>query len=184
MSNYRRDRSAGGSWFFTVNLADRRQRLLLDHVEALREAFRYTLCRHPFRVEAIVIMPDHLHTVWTLPAADVDYPLRWRLIKTMFTRSLPAVERISASRRGKGERHVWQRRYWEHRLRDEQDFARHIDYIHNNPLKHGYVSALADWPWSSFHRYVRHGVLPEDWAGGDGEGAEFGERGDSITRSE
>ena len=180
MTNYRRNFVAGGSYFFTVNLADRRTRLLTDHIELLRAAFRYTQSRHPFTVEAIVVLPDHLHAIWTLPEGDADFALRWRLIKSAFARPLPKAEPVSASRANRGERGIWQRRYWEHTLRDECDFARHADYIHFNPVKHGHVGRVAAWPYSSFHRMVRRGVFPEDWAGDSlaQEGAEFGERKD------
>jgi putative transposase len=178
MTGYRRNFLAGGSFFFTVNLAERRLRLLTDHVAALRAAFRGVRRRHPFEIDAIVVLPDHLHAVWTLPQGDADFAVRWRLIKSAFSQSLPAGERISGSRAAKGERGIWQRRYWEHTIRDKRDFARHIDYIHINPIKHGYVSRVVDWPFSSFHRMVRRGVYPQDWAGDvSGAEGEFGERG-------
>jgi putative transposase len=165
MTNYRRNRIAGGCYFFTVNLAERRLSLLTDHITLLREAFRYARLRHPFTIEGIVILPDHLHAIWTLPKGDDDFSLRWRLIKSAFSRGLPSGERISASRLRKGERGVWQRRYWEHTIRDDSDFARHMDYVHFNPVKHGHVARIADWPHSSFHRLVKLGVYPSDWAG-------------------
>jgi putative transposase len=164
MTNYRRNFVSGGSFFFTVNLAERRLRLLTSHVDLLRAAFRKVRRQYPFQIEAIVILPDHLHAIWTLPEDDADFALRWRLIKTAFSRALPSGERISESRARKGERGIWQRRYWEHTLRDEADFARHADYIHFNPVKHGYVSRVRDWPHSSFHRMVRLGTCPLDWA--------------------
>jgi putative transposase len=174
MTNYRRNFVPGGSYFFTLNLAERRLPLLTDHIGSLRVAFRDTRARHPFTIEAIVILPDHLHAIWTLPDGDKDFATRWRLIKSAFSRSLPSGERISASRARKGERGIWQRRYWEHTLRDEPDFERHADYIHFNPVKHGYVTRVDHWPYSSFQRMVRLGVYPQDWAGGV-EGADFGE---------
>jgi putative transposase len=177
MTGYRRNFVAGGSFFFTVNLADRRLRLLTENIEALRTAFRDTQLHHPFAIDAIVILPDHLHTVWTLPDGDANFSARWRLIKTSFSRKLAVGEPISSSRAGKGERGIWQRRYWEHTTRDENDYSRHIEYVHINPVKHGLVKRVSDWPYSSFHRMVREGVYPEDWAGEvsrlDGE---FGER--------
>jgi putative transposase len=178
MTNYRRNFLAGGSYFFTVNLADRRLRLLTVHVTQLRQAFRDVRRRHPFAIEAIVILPDHLHAIWTLPADDADFAVRWRLIKSAFSRGLESGERVSASRAGKQERGIWQRRYWEHMLRDEWDFARHVDYIHFNPVKHGHVREVKDWPYSSFHRMVRLGIYPSDWAGKAETGNEqgFGER--------
>jgi putative transposase len=172
MTNYRRNFVPGGSYFFTVNLADRRSRLLTQHVDVLRTAFRQTRAAHPFTTEAIVILPDHIHAIWTLPDGDSDFATRWRLIKSAFSRAFANGEQISDSRRGKGERGIWQRRYWEHTLRDERDFARHMDYIHFNPVKHGHVSQVKEWPYSSFHRMVQLGVYPSDWGGmvGDAKG--------------
>jgi REP-associated tyrosine transposase len=176
MTNYRRHRIAGGCYFFTANLAERRSRLLTEHIDLLRAAFRYTRSRHPFTIDAIVVLPDHLHAIWTLPEKDRDFALRWRLIKATFSRRLPTGERISLSRAAKGERGIWQRRYWEHAIRDDNDFARHMDYIHINPVKHGLVNRVRDWPYSSFHRLVRQGVYPVDWAGEAVEaGGEYGE---------
>lgn len=177
MTNYRRNFIAAGSFFFTVNLEDRRQSLLTDNIALLRSAFRYARVRHPFTIDAIVVLPDHLHAVWTMPEGDADYALRWRLIKSSFSRVLPHGETVSTSRAAKGERGIWQRRYWEHTLRDEDDYARHVDYIHFNPVKHGHVRRVRDWPYSSFHRMVRLGVYPEDWAGdAEDDGGAFGER--------
>ncbi|MCY1278076.1 REP-associated tyrosine transposase [compost metagenome] len=169
MTNYRRDHTPGSTWFFTLNLDDRRSRLLTERIDLLRAGFRYCMKRHPWKIDAIVILPDHLHALCTLRPGDADYALRWRLIKTWFSRNLPIDERVSESRSGKGERGIWQRRFWEHRIRDDEDFARHVDYIHHNPRKHGYVERVADWPWSSFHRYVKAGILPLDWAGDGGD---------------
>jgi putative transposase len=177
MTNYRRNFVPGASYFFTVNLAERRLRLLTEHIGSLRSAFRYTRARHPFTIDAIVVLPDHLHTVWTLPDGDADFATRWRLIKSTFSRASPVGERVSVSRATKGERGVWQRRYWEHTLRDEADFARHVDYIHFNPVKHGHVGRVRDWPYSSFHRMVRLGMYPQGWAGDAWEDpAGYGER--------
>jgi len=177
MANYRRNFIPGASYFFTVNLADRRLRLLTEHVGSLRTAFREVRARHPFTIDAIVILPDHLHAIWTLPEADADFALRWRLIKSTFSRALPRGERISPSRMEKAERGIWQRRYWEHTLRDETDLVRHIDYIHFNPVKHGHVTRVRDWPYSSFHRMVKLGTYPADWGGDVAHNdARFGER--------
>ena len=177
MTNYRRNFIPGGSFFFTVNLADRRSNLLIDRIDQLRSAFWYARTRHDFAIDAIVVMPDHLHTIWTLPPDDSDFAMRWRLIKTMFSRSVERGERRSASRSTKSERGIWQRRFWEHTLRDENDFERHCHYIHFNPVKHGHVSAPSQWQYSSFHRFVRLGVYPMNWAAGKQiDGNEFGER--------
>lgn len=126
---YRRNRVPGGSYFFTVTLRDRRSTLLVERIEPLRAAFRHTLQRYPFVIEALVVLPDHLHTIWTLPPEDTDYAGRWKSIKSRFTRTL-AGEGFNMSRNAKGEYDLWQRRYWEHTLRDEIDFTRHLDYIH------------------------------------------------------
>lgn len=177
MADYRRNFVPGGSYFFTVNLLDRRTRLLTANIDALRAAFRNVRSRHPFNVDAIVMLPDHLHAIWSLPEGDADFPLRWRLVKSAFSRTLAPGETVSPSRAAKQERGVWQRRYWEHTLRDEADFARHVDYIHFNPVKHGHVSRVSDWPYSSFHRFVQRGLYPQDWGGDPGEDeGEFGER--------
>jgi putative transposase len=177
VTNYRRSFVPGGSFFFTVNLADRRSNLLIDRIDQLRSAFRYTRTRHAFTIDAIVVLPDHVHAIWTLPAGDSDFSMRWRLIKTMFSRSIENRERRSGSRRSKGERGLWQRRFWEHTLRDENDFERHCHYIHFNPVKHGHVSAVSKWPYSSFQRFVRLGMYPVNWAVGEQiDGQEFGER--------
>jgi putative transposase len=177
MTNYRRNFVPGGSYFFTVNLADRRLRLLTDHVDLLRVAFRDTRARHPFTIDAVVVLPDHLHVMWTLPDGDRDFATRWRLIKSNFSRGLLKGEHVSASRIDKGERGIWQRRYWEHTLRNETDYARHADYIHFNPVKHGHAARVQDWPYSSFHRMVKLGLYPLDWGGRvDGDDSSFGER--------
>ena len=177
MTPYRRNFIPGGCFFFTVNLADRRLRLLTEHVDALRSAFRETRQRHPFTTDAVVVLPNHLHAVWTLPEGDRDFATRWRLIKSRFSRNFSIDEPISASRAAKSERGIWQRRYWEHTIRNEEDLARHVDYVHINPVKHGLVKRVRDWPHSSFHRMVRFGIYPEDWAGDVAEfGESFGER--------
>ena len=125
----------------------------------------------------MAVLPDHLHAVWTLPEGDADFAKRWQLIKSTFSRALPSGERISESRIARRERGIWQRRYWEHTIRDENDFARHVDYIHINPVKHGLVTRVRDWPFSSFHRMVKLGIYPEDWAGDAAvNSGKFGER--------
>ena len=177
MISYRRNFQAGGTFFFTVNLADRRLQLLTDHIEKLRYAFREIRERHPFTIDAMVVLPDHLHAIWTLPEDDTNFGSRWRLIKSAFSRSFPRGESVSESRAPKGERGIWQRRYWEHTIRDENDFMRHVDYVHINPVKHGHVTRVRDWPYSSFHRMVQLGVYPEDWAGDTAElMGNYGER--------
>ena len=164
MTEYRRARVAGASYFFTVNLAERHGApLLVQHVQALREVTQAVRLKHPFEIIAAVVLPDHLHAIWRLPEGDADYAKRWSLIKSSFSRRLPSTERISASRATRRERGIWQRRYWEHLLRDDEDLRRHVEYIHYNHVKHGHVASPVEWPHSSFHRYVRQSVYPSDW---------------------
>jgi putative transposase len=176
MPNYRRAFLPGGCWFFTANLLKRRTNLLADNIDALRNATRQTMRSRPFRVNAFVVLPDHVHAVWTLPEGDADFSTRWRLIKTRFARSIPKVERRSNVRVARGERGIWQRRFWEHLIRDEDDYRHHVEYCMINPVKHGLVRRVADWPYSSFHRDVRAGIFPPEWAGEVDVDGEFGER--------
>jgi len=166
----------GGTYFFTVNLAERHLRLLSDHVDILRSAVKAVKQRHPFHIDAFVVLPDHLHAIWTLPEHDADFATRWMLIKAGFSRYIIRDECRSASRISKGERGIWQRRYWEHLIRDDDDFERHIDYIHYNPVKHGYVNRAAEWSCSSIHRYIKAGIIASDWGGGSGGEGGYGER--------
>ncbi len=175
MPNYRRAFVLGGCWFFTVNLLERRQGLLVNYIEMLRSAVARTRAKNPFEINAFVVLPDHLHTVWTLPSGDADFSTRWRLIKTRFAKALPRQERLSAVRKARNERGIWQRRFWEHLIRDEVDYARHVEYCYINPAKHGLVTRVRDWPYSSFHRDVQRGIFPEDWAGDPALTGEFGE---------
>jgi putative transposase len=175
MVRYRRNFIPGGTWFFTVTLADRRSRALVDHIEALRLAFRTTRRERPFSIDAIVVLPDHLHAILTLPPNDADFSGRWQRIKGHFSSDLMRAGH-AVTRWPNGDLALWQRRFWEHTIRNEADFARHVDYIHINPVKHGLAPRVRDWPHSSFHRYVREGVLPDDWAGDvDEAGTSFGE---------
>jgi len=161
---YRRNRVVGGTYFFTVTLRDRSSALLVECIDELRAAFRDAKRARPFRIEAMVVLPEHLHAIWTLPRDDDDYSGRWRVIKARFTRSL-AESGVGIRCNPKGEYDLWQRRFWEHTLRDEADLRRHVEYIHFNPVKHGWVTQVRDWPYSTFHRYVRAGIYPLDWAG-------------------
>jgi len=177
---YRRNFVPGGTYFFTLTLADRRSSALVEHIGILRKAFRRARHKRPFHVEAIVVLPDHLHAVLTLPPNDADYPGRWRLIKTLFSNGVLEASG-SIPRYRSGELALWQRRFWEHTIRSEDDFSRHVDYIHFNPVKHALVSRVRDWPHSSFHRYVRQGVLPADWAGDMTETVRgYGERANPV----
>ncbi len=166
MPNYRRLYRPGGTYFFTVNLQERKNTdLLVQHIALLRGAVRKVRYKHPFHIHAWVVLPDHLHCVLELPQDDANYSLRWRLIKSTFSKSLPILESRSAVRKKRGERSIWQRRFWEHLIRDEKDYQAHVDYVHINPVKHGLVHRVADWPFSTFHQLVAKGVYPKDWAG-------------------
>lgn len=169
MTEYRRATTPTGTYFFTVNLAERQGNdLLLRQADLLRETTRSMRQRRPFEIVAAVILPDHLHMIWRLPPNYADFATRWSLIKGGFSRALPATERRGASRVGKRERGIWQRRYWEHLICDDEDLRRHVQCIHYNPVKHGYVSSPVEWAHNSFHRYVRDGIYPADWGAGEG----------------
>ena len=166
---YRRARTKGGTYFFTVVTHRRKKILCRPHnISLLREAFTSVIKKHPFTIDAFVLLPEHLHCVWTLPQGDRDFSKRWRLIKTHFTRNCDNryKKTPSASRQIKKEQAVWQRRFWEHLIRDEQDFVKHVEYIHYNPVKHGLVKAPKNWEYSSFHRYVREGIFDLEWSAG------------------
>ncbi len=167
MPDYRRIYAPGGDFFFTVNLLDRRQTLLTDNIVALRAAYGYVQKRHPFETVAICILPDHLHCVWRMPPEDSDYPMRWRLLKSRFSKSLPRSADTREGRR-EGERGIWQRRFWEHCIRDADDLDRHVNYIHWNPVKHGLVDRPDDWPYSTYHEWKKEvgrpaNIPPEEW---------------------
>ena len=177
MSYYRRSNHCGATYFFTVTLADRRSTVLHERIDLLRAVYGKVHAAHPFETIAICVLPDHLQAVWRLPENDADFSLRWRLIKQGFSRELPAAPGRSESKLRKREKGIWQRRFWEHQIRDDADLERHVDYIHFNPVKHGLVSATHEWPHSSFHRYVEKEILAADWGGNavDDVG-EYGER--------
>ena len=166
MSNYRRAFIPGGTWFFTVNLLERKNNdLLIREIDLLRDTVRAVRKRYPFQIDAWVVLPEHMHAVWTLPPGDADFSKRWRLIKSGFSRALPKTEYLSSVRKMAGERGIWQRHFWEHSIRDETDLERHVDYVHINPVKHGHVAKAVEWPYSSFHRYVEKGFYPPSWGG-------------------
>ena len=179
MPNYIRADAAGATFFFTVNLHDRGSRHLVDHVAELRTCVAQVKERHPFDIEAMVVLPEHLHALWRLPIDDTDYSTRWMLLKQSFARRLNELGVLPADaekRRGhRGELSLWQRRFWEHQVQSDEDLARHIDYIHFNPVKHGWVLRARDWPYSSLHRYVREGKLPADWGIAAAIEGQFGE---------
>lgn len=159
----------GGCYFFTVVTAQRHSnQILTENIDLLREAFRSVQTNHPFKMDAVVILPEHLHCIWQLPASSNDFSTRWRLIKSTFSRAISKEgERISQSRQKKKERNIWQRRFWEHCIRDEKDYQNHVDYIHYNPVKHGCVKHVSDWPYSSFQHWVDKGLYPANWAASD-----------------
>lgn len=170
MPAYRRAYVPGGCYFFTV-VTEQRQPVLTnpDVRVALREAICIVRETLPFRIEGWVLLPDHLHAIWTLPEGDADFSTRWRLIKRHVTRTCGAgyarPEYLTERRTAKQCGTFWRHRFWEHLLRGDHDFRQHLDYLHGNPLKHGLIERVVDWPWSSFHRWVRRGLYPADWAG-------------------
>jgi putative transposase len=176
MPDYRRNRVPGGCYFFTVNLLDRTSDLLVANIGALRDATRVVRARRPFHIDAWVVLPDHLHAIWTLPPGDDDFSARWRALKIWFVKTIPPTEIRSATRARRGERAIWQRRFWEHTIRDDRDYATHLDYVHFNPVKHGLVDHPADWPFSSFHRCVARGIYPVTWSDSGGPPPQRGER--------
>jgi len=178
MSDYRRAAVPGGTYFFTL-VTERRQPILTDPDirQALRQAIETVRLSQPFAIDAWVLLPDHLHAIWRLPPGDADFSNRWRLIKRHVTHACGKTYRradlLSERRQAKGQGTLWQQRFWEHLIHDERDYARHFDYLHGNPLKHGLVARVGDWPWSSFHRWVKQGIYPVDW-GGDASLDELG----------
>ena len=159
---YRRNYVPGGTFFFTVTLRDRRADTLVREIDGLRAAFVRTMTARPFTLDAVVVLPEHLHAVMTLPDGDTDYSGRWRAIKSEFVRGLRK-RGYAIAQNARGEAMLWQTRFWEHTLRDEDDLRRHVDYIHFNPVKHGLVKRPTDWPHSSIHRYIADGRLLADW---------------------
>lgn len=182
MSNYRRSKTKGGTYFFTVVTYRRQTFLCNENVrDALRNAIQNTRTTHPFIIDGWVLLPDHLHCIWTLPPNDAAFGIRWAMIKRFVTKQCgPDLQRedwMNKSKRRRKKSTIWQRRFWEHQIRDERDYEIHMDYLHYNPVKHGYVKNIVDWPHSTFHRYVREGIYNKNWAG---DGAmtideEFGE---------
>ncbi|MGG7750997.1 transposase [Klebsiella aerogenes] len=152
MSNYRRSYIPGGCWFFTVNLQNRHSDLLTRHIDHLRAAIACAKRKRPLQINSWVVLPEHMHCIWTLPEGDSDYSGRWREIKKSFTRAL-------------AQNQIWQPRFWEHAIRNDEDYRRHMDYVYINPVKHRLVGRVSDWPYSTFHRDVRQGLYPVDWAG-------------------
>ncbi len=146
-----------------VNLLERKKTLLVDHIDELHNAVRNTKIKRPFHIDAWVVLPDHMHCIWTLPENDADYSSRWREIKKAFSKSIPKNEYRSKIRISRNERGIWQYRFWEHTIRDELDYQRHMDYCHFNPVKHGFVNNVEQWSYSTFHSLVKKGVYSKDW---------------------
>lgn len=164
MPDYRRNRVEGGTYFFTVNLLDRKSDALVANIEILRDAVRSARARYPFYIDGWVVLPEHMRCIWTLPQGDGDFPVRWQMIKVLFSRGVGHSEHRRPSLVHKREAGIWQRRYWEHTIRDDRDYAAHMDYVHFNPVKHGLADEPCGWAYSSFGRCVRLGVYPFDWA--------------------
>lgn len=175
MPRYIRSSVPGATYFFTVTIADRSSDALVRHVNLLREAYVKVRRRHPFETIAICVLPEHLHCIWQLPEGDADFAIRWQQIKHGFSLGVPERSAMRLSLRAKRERGLWQRRYWEHLIRDEDDLRRHVEYIHFNPVKHGQVQAVAEWPFSSFHRWVARGLVPVEWGSVQAADGGFGE---------
>jgi len=148
MTCYRRLYVPGGTYFFTVALADRTARLLVDEIDLLRSVYASVIKEHPVKCDAMVVLPNHIHAVWTLPDGDTDFSLRWKKIKAVFSRHCRAEGNISPSKARKGEKGIWQRRFWEHSIRDDADYRAHVEYCHFNPVKHGLAARPEDWPYS------------------------------------
>lgn len=168
MTEYRRFYIPNATWFFTLNLAERKNnRLLVEKIDLLRECFRTVKQKKPFKMDAVVILPDHLHCIWALPPDDGNFSTRWNMLKGQFSRNIDKAERISESRVKRHERGIWQRRFWAHWIEDQEDYNRHVDYIHWNPVKHGLVAQVIDWPYSIFINLCdgvfirRHGAIQD-----------------------
>jgi putative transposase len=169
MTRYRRART-GTTYFFTLVSYERRPILCYEPIRnVLRLAVQYVRARRPFDIDAWVLMPDHLHCIWTLPEGDADYSMRWAQIKRTVSRfcgpDMRTRHPVSKSRRKHRDSVIWQRRFYEHQIVDEGDYERHVDYVHFNPVRHGHAESVGAWPFSTFHRYVRAGILAADWGG-------------------
>lgn len=161
---YRREYIAGGVYFLTINLLDRNSQLLLQNIQHLKWSIKETQKTHPFELNAIVVLPEHFHMIITLPEKDSNFSIRIRKIKSLFSRQVSKNDVINNSRYKKRERGIWQRRFWEHLIRDDDDFEHHVNYIHYNPVKHGYVSKPVEWKYSSIHKFIKKGIITKGWA--------------------
>ena len=162
MVKYRRYYLPGGTYFFTVTLHNRKSIWLTKYIKELGVVMRSAQVTYPYKVIAMVVLPEHLHAIWELPEGDKNFSLRWRYIKSQFTKKLLKGS-VNIAKNNRGEYALWQRRFWEHAIRDEKDYQRHVDYIHYNPVKHQLVTCVKDWPYSTFHRYVKEGIIAENW---------------------
>ena len=167
MVAYRRMRRKGAIYFFTLVLADRRSQWLITHVGSVAKALRETRAKHQFENIAMVVLPEHIHMMWELVPVDKDFPKLIRCFKSQFTKELIR-KKVLLTKDNRGRYNVWQPRYWEHVIGSDDDFEKHFNYIHYTPVKHGHVNRVVDWPYSSFHRYVKAGVLMQHWAGAVG----------------
>jgi len=158
MSNYHRLYSKGGIYFFTLVTSERKPLLCeAKALSRLKTAFHYSIKKYPFRIRGLVILPDHIHCIWQLPKDDHDFSIRWNMIKRYFSIGM------NGDTNHRREKNIWQRRFWEHLIRDEEDFQRCLDYIHYNPVKHGYVNRPCDWTFSTFKNNVKKGFYEMDW---------------------
>lgn len=166
MRTYIRDKTKGGCYFLTLCLENRPSSLLTDNVELFRNAYKVTKQNHSFTLDAMVLMPDHIHLMITLPKDSDNFSVIIASLKSHFSRQINLLNPdlgISSSRQKKRESGIWQRRFWEHKIRDEIDFLHHVEYIHYNPVKHGYTGSPKDWQFSTFHRFVEQGIYDKDW---------------------
>lgn len=168
MSKYIRSYTQGAFYFFTLVSYNRRKIFCNeDFLQAFKNSIRQIQHQYPFEIIAWMQLPDHLHCIWKMPENDADYSMRWSQIKRLTTQACPqyqlSIDELSHSKVKRYEKGIWQRRFFEHQIRDEADFVKHMDYLHYNPVKHGLVETVSDWPYSSFHRYVNQGYYAEDW---------------------
>jgi len=182
MPNYRRADFDGGTYVFTLVRYHRQKILCEPHVrKALRKSIQNVRQANPFFINAWVLLPDHLHCIWTLPENDTDYSLRWAKIKRFVTKQCGTLlyreDLMKQSKKRRNESTIWQRRFWEHLIRDDQDMKNHMDYIHYNPVKHNMVKRVNEWPYSTFHRHCHNGIYSENWGTGyiDDNQSEYGE---------
>ncbi len=157
MSCYHRLYIPGGTYFFTVRLAQRGAHTLVDEIDLLRSVYGSVTAEHPVECDAMVVLPDHIHAVWTLPPGDADFSIRWKKIKSAFSKHCTARGNPGPSKARKGEKGIWQRRFWEHAIRNSEEYYTHVNYCHFDPVKHGLVQHPKDWVFSTIHQHMRQG---------------------------